>query len=110
MDAAVKQKWVAALRSGEYTQGKGGLKQLVEDEVQHCCLGVLCEVLETPQRRAEDQSVWFFGTEENNHHGFLTEPVLAQAGLSDDAQHKLASMNDQGRSFAEIADYIDKNL
>lgn len=33
--------WVAALRSGEYRQGKNALRSFDES---HCCLGVACEV------------------------------------------------------------------
>ena len=35
---------VAALRSNEYTQGRGVLKQNSGGVIRHCCLGVLCEV------------------------------------------------------------------
>ncbi len=37
--------WVAALRSGQYEQGKHGLKTLHRSgSFRHCCLGVACEV------------------------------------------------------------------
>jgi hypothetical protein len=39
----VKAKWLAALRSGEYRQGKHALNT-GGPEGQFCCLGVLCEV------------------------------------------------------------------
>lgn len=44
----VKAEWVAALRSGEWVQGRGRLKSLARDDVgdvaeAYCCLGVLCE-------------------------------------------------------------------
>lgn len=35
------RKWIAALRSGQYTQGTGTLRN---DKNQYCCLGVACEV------------------------------------------------------------------
>lgn len=35
------KKWVKALRSGEYTQGK---KALRDTENNFCCLGVLCDI------------------------------------------------------------------
>ena len=40
MKAAVKKKWVEALRSGIYKQGRG---QLVKED-KFCCLGVLCDL------------------------------------------------------------------
>ncbi|QGT54356.1 hypothetical protein b3_0112 [Synechococcus phage B3] len=41
MNSRIKEKWIAALRSGEYTQGK---KQLHSKEGAFCCLGVLCDL------------------------------------------------------------------
>jgi len=40
------KKWVEALRSGEYEQGKGIL--CMDDEIsgdwKYCCLGVACDI------------------------------------------------------------------
>ena len=42
--AFIVEKWVPALRSGEYTQGVGGLcVPLGETEYTYCCLGVACD-------------------------------------------------------------------
>ena len=40
MNKEVKKKWVDALRSGEYAQGRSSLR----DHDEYCCLGVLCEL------------------------------------------------------------------
>ena len=39
----LKKKWIEALRSGRFKQGKNALKT----NDKHCCLGVLCEVVIT---------------------------------------------------------------
>lgn len=44
MDQKYKAKWVNALRSGKFTQGKSVLHNLDDDS--YCCLGVLCHILE----------------------------------------------------------------
>lgn len=44
MNPEVKAAWVAALRSGDYRQGKRKLFQYREGEKVHCCLGVLCDL------------------------------------------------------------------
>lgn len=46
MDATIKAAWVAALRSGEYTQGFGKLvrQDPVTGGLCHCVMGVLCEL------------------------------------------------------------------
>jgi hypothetical protein len=44
LDPEVKAKWVAALRSGDYRQGRGALAARLPDGVEYCCLGVLMEI------------------------------------------------------------------
>lgn len=43
MPQAVKERWISALRSGKYKQGKGSL---LDDTGGYCCLGVLVKELE----------------------------------------------------------------
>ena len=93
MDANLKAKWVEALRSGDF-------KQTTEGYFKHgksfCCLGVLCVVAGEPPVLEENKSGnWLF--------------VDNEAGLSD-VSMRLASMNDDGASFADLADYIETNL
>ncbi len=86
MDAKLKQKWVEALRSGKYTQLRHGFY----DSKHHCCLAVLSAV-------AGDAPLDF--------------PDGAKIGLPRPERTALIEMNDrEGSSFAEIADYIEKNL
>ena len=86
MDKELKEKWVAALRSGDYGQTTGCLV----DGRGHCCLGVLCEVAG-------------FGLH------FWTE-LLSRGGPPARTQRELALMNDNGKSFEQIADWIEENL
>lgn len=45
LPAEVKEKWLTALRSGNYKQVKAALRKLRSDkEIGHCCLGVLSDV------------------------------------------------------------------
>lgn len=44
MDPVIKEEWIAALESGEYTRGEKRLKVEGDGKVTHCCLGVLCEL------------------------------------------------------------------
>lgn len=41
-----KKQWVAALRSGQYTQGQGKYKQPADGAIgfRHCCIGVYLEM------------------------------------------------------------------
>lgn len=101
MKASLKKKWVAALRSGDYKQGRNSLKQGKGDKATYCCLGVLCEI-EGLRRAPTD---------------FLTESQLKKVGMSGEMQQRLAKMNDAYRpdcghqySFKRIATYIEKHL
>jgi len=52
MKPEIKARWVEALRSGKYEQGRGALRS---DTNQFCCLGVLCDLYakETGEKWAE---------------------------------------------------------
>lgn len=98
-------KWLAALRSGEYQQGK----QYLCREGRYCCLGVGCEVLGVPKTPYED-CVAFNGS-------ISTAPNMFRdlVGLRDfmgvaTSGCTLTSLNDvDGKSFSEIADIIESD-
>jgi hypothetical protein len=112
MDANLKTKWVEALRSGKYEQGKRALCH----EGKFCCLGVLADVSGLGKwiTRAPDERLFEFVPDDL---GATTLPdgFLQQAELSPADQGELWRLNDgvSGRrehSFTEIADYIEANL
>jgi hypothetical protein len=104
----LKRKWVEALRSGKFKQGRGYLRRVEginddgNEEESYCCLGVLSCVMNgvRPPMRM-----------------LLGNTQLKRAGLTPDKQYLLADMNDgsgehflKARSFKQIASWIDKNL
>jgi hypothetical protein len=53
MDTEVKDRWIDALESGDYEQGRSVLATVADDgKRKYCCLGVLCEVLGIPGVKA----------------------------------------------------------
>lgn len=50
MNQDTKDRWVAALRSGEYTQGRGQLRRYNYETgvFEWCCIGVYCDVTGIP--------------------------------------------------------------
>ena len=44
MNPEIKEKWIAALKSGKYVKGNGLLKHQDGEIIRQCCLGVLCEI------------------------------------------------------------------
>lgn len=124
MNAEVKKKWVNALRSGDYHQGRGRLRKRRNPESTKdrnldlfCCLGVLCDLYD-PE-----------GWEGDLYLGASVFPPLEVekwAGLSVDGSYgepnrvnvcvDLVTMNDGENpdeyafDFEEIADYIEREL
>lgn len=104
MDAELKRKWVEALRSGEFKQGKGRLYRMADDT--YCCLGVLAHLQGATFNKSLDV---FFDGQRLRDGGLLARELCA--GLTEDQIDRLAlRMNDCGRSFSEIADYIEREL
>lgn len=106
----VIKDWVAALRSGEFEQGK---MALLRDGGKYCCLGVLCEL----HRRQVGGAEWrpdvsrsiktYLGMD-----GALPDQVLAWSGVASHAcrlgRTSAIEYNDSGSTFAEIADLIEQ--
>ena len=100
-------QWLTALRSGTYAQGPFSLR--VGDN--HCCLGVACEVFNvvkvTPWNSADTR----YGDAEETTSAPKEIIELLQfygvVGEDLDGNNSLAGMNDNGRTFAEIATIIE---
>lgn len=104
MKKSIKKKWVAALRSGKYKQGKRALVAGRGKASTYCCLGVLCDILPKPAKKG----VRHWG--ENGGRYFLSRKALALVDLDPIQAGGLAAMNDSGDSFGQIADYIECHL
>ena len=94
MDRALRDRWVAALRSGDYKQGRVYLHNSEGDT--WCCLGVLCDVAGfrvTPRRRM-----------------FPTHRALQGMRLNEEIAYDLAHLNDDGASFGHIANVIEREV
>ena len=125
MRKEIAERWVAALRSGEYEQGRGYL----HTEDGHCCLGVLCDL---HQRETGDGEWRPWGSGDAGHSqcyrdglgidGEYTPPpgVREWADMLEDPKlsfrhrfgtemrDEIANLNDGGFSFARLADLIEE--
>lgn len=91
----LKQRWVEALRSGRYQQGRGYLRK----DGKYCCLGVLCDVV--------DSTGWD-GDTFNERFSLLPYELKQRLNISNAVEDKLTDMNDSGDyTFNEIADWIE---
>ena len=127
------QKLVDALRSGEYEQGRGGLRR---DE-SYCCLGVACAIFQQEKPRSE----WFLQEDEENFrfratpeedfpddlflpplvaewYGFTNRNPILISGFSENRPHRQATLLNDGesskgvapRSFSELADLFEERF
>ena len=109
MKKEIKDKWVDALRSGDYVQGRG---QLRNPKNEFCCLGVLCNLhaIENPDFAATQINETTYGGQ-----GLVLPKIVEDwAGMPYDHDHKeVVEMNDGTNrhhcTFEEIADYIEEN-
>ena len=100
-------EWVAALRSGKYSQTTGTLR----DEVGFCCLGVACD-LSDPEGwvdigQPEFRFVYNREDSQLQERSYLPPHIREQLGVNNLLEITLVEMNDNGKSFEEIADYIE---
>jgi hypothetical protein len=117
MQAELKQKWIEALRSGKYEQGRG---QLRDASNRYCCLGVLADVCgvewaQNTQRKYYPKGevhIFYINSEPDNPDSYsdrtLSPKFQDQVGLDGGQHHCLLAMNDNlRRTFNDIADYIE---
>lgn len=121
MNQHVKELWVNALRSGDYSQAKGALR----NSQGYCCLGVLCDlyIQEDPHQRTHwknaypevlNQAKYFLEGEGE----LLPSSVVKWAELIncdpiveiDEEDASLSELNDEGKTFVEIAQLIENQL
>lgn len=129
MKQNIMKKWIKSLRSGEFKQGRGTLKQYNnKGKAEHCCLGVLCELYNREMKKNKkktiaerycDSLVFRYGnTKFGNQKHSLPKIIEKWSGVKDsvglftDCQKEtqtLAELNDDGYSFKKIASIIEKN-
>lgn len=112
MKKELKKKWVEALRSGKFKQTKKFLCTRKEDTQEYCCLGVLCEVMGIPKKKSYDNvySYEFIGGTYSTR-GLSQTMRHTEFGRNGQRVHyALIAMNDSGKTFSEIADWIEKNV
>lgn len=136
MNSEVKDRWIEALESGKFPQ----THRTLADANGYCCLGVLCEValedeIVTKELHVGDEGIFYYEGENGFASAMLPEDVWMWAGLPDENPYvlvkdvvrvigheipdfetsisssvTLATLNDRGLSFEEIAKVIRELL
>lgn len=126
MDAKLKALWIDALLSGDYQQGK---QRLRNPDNTYCCLGVLCDVIHKETGEGEwslssdiiDKG-YVFSTDPNitfHQYGAWADSSVTQLPRKirsiaqlpvEGITMELVKMNDEGKTFSEIAKFIEEKL
>lgn len=108
LSPTTKKKWIEALRSAEYKQGLGQLRQ----DDKFCCLGVLYDVTSKGNWNGSNYTVCGSMNLLNpdDVSGRLYDVLSQHNDNGIPIQWYLAGRNDQYGNFEEIANWIEKNL
>jgi len=115
MNKELKEKWLAALRSGKYQQGYTYLSA----HGKYCCLGVLCDIAGLEKTAETSFSTLFLlklpGEPATYMRHSFPEKAIEFFGLNKAQHNDLIAMNDGHaetgqHSFREIADWIEHNI
>lgn len=100
--------WLAALRSGDFQQGRRHLNH----SHQFCCLGVACELFKTPETVIDAGHGVFIRYDDSSSTApnFVLDALGLRGSLGQGRTLlSLATLNDRGTTFAQIADLIEAN-
>lgn len=99
LNRTLMEKWIVALRSGDYQQGTEALYCYDDDKnsESYCCLGVLQDIKPDIEKIEDDEFL-----DEDSLKEFLG--IDAQDGFN---QKQYAKWNDEGMPFPEIADKLE---
>lgn len=104
MNADIKKLWIDALKSGKYLQ----CTQVFKDDEYNCALGVLIELYNDvhPSEQIDIEATESFPSVVSQWAGLKSyDPEKKMYGFVD-----VMEMNDAGKSFTELADFIEANL
>lgn len=121
MDRHIKERWIEALRSGQYKQGTGLMRN---SQNEFCALGVLCDVYvrdglgswEKPTPDATHPDSWQMHAPYSVESEMFPPTAVARwAGFedrmpflhTDDGPEPVYVLNDNGVSFELLADLIE---
>jgi len=104
MKKDIADKWVKALRSGEYEQGRDHLKRANK----YCCLGVLCEISGLSKWDGKSSGInSYFHSDALLPNEIQTWAKMKSFGGRLRNGTTLTSLNDSGFNFDNIADIIE---
>lgn len=133
MKKAIATRWIKALNSGTYKQGKTRLRTdarfsgFATDD-RYCCLGVLCDLYDRDRKKQKRKSVLIKQSDGSHTYGgcnsYLPKAVQTWSGIRSSNGYlsyignrytSLDVLNDgdflsSGKTFKQIAKIIESNI
>jgi hypothetical protein len=107
MNKELKERWVAALRSGDYPQTQN---ELCNSE-GYCCLGVLCDIVDNTKWKNSEDGVISYDFGDSQHNEFPAIRWLVNVSLGYVTAQYLSTLNDEKHyDFHDIAQWITDNV
>lgn len=115
MKKELKERWIEALLSKKYRQGKNKLRSTSND---YCCLGVLCDISRLGHWVKHHDSrleIYFYhvpqlGCNADAYYTLLYNAIGKELGLLNEEINELCHMNDTKVPFERIALWIEKHI
>ena len=122
MNNELLQIWVDALRSGQFKQGTGTLRN---SDDEYCCLGVLCQLSELGTWKARDTGSleYIINNQQNTSTSYLPKEVATLLNLPEEFIYayadsavdiqlpsELLTLKDAGRDFEKLSDLNDTGI
>lgn len=96
--------WLEALESGKYKQGIAGLRS---EQDEYCCLGVGCEVAGIQGKQRPFLKYWIYDEQAAVAPRALIDYLglrsCVGSALASEVLNSLTELNDDGKTFLEIA-------
>jgi hypothetical protein len=105
-----REKWLKALESGRYSQAEAQLRYLSGKNASYCCLGVLCNLHKDKENKWDSETfvTHLYGVPDAEFYEMPPADILKKVNLPQSLADTLAEMNDNGKTFKEIAAFLRK--
>lgn len=112
MDKNLKERWLTALRSGEFKKGTGYLCQRTPSGDTYCCLGVLATLLGIPKTRFPDTNQYHYDVDTNKGNESYLTGYTTYVPVRYNIPHQafLSSINDSSDTWDEAIKFIEENF
>lgn len=102
-----QQKWIDALKSGEYRQIQRRLGVMRHGKEYNCCLGVACRVFNVPRSVSSQYNIVQYNIVQYGESIVFPPIELAERLGIRSIQARLERMNDESNSYDSVINFLE---